>query len=198
MQRVPINPEAIELLSQIAQGPIDRERITEADIFLACLVWVLLGTLFVDGKIERRETQLLQAVLARLIEPDSDRDRFIQAILKGIHQKKLARRLEDLPVLSASLSVAEKLLLVGFGCQMSSADGTIHLKERQYLGAIASYLQVNHTYVKVLEARFGGSEAIDDRALREVCDLLDPDRFPSPHSVFVKAARYLRELLLAH
>ena len=198
MQRVPIDPEAIELLSQIAQGQLDRERITEADIFLACLVWVLLGTLFVDGKIESRETQLLQAVLDRLIEPDSDRDRFIQAILKGIHQKKLARRLEDLPVLSASLSVAEKLLIVGFGCQMSSADGTIHLKERQYLGAIASHLQVNYTYLRVLEAKFGASEEIDDRAFREVCDLLDPDRFPSPHSVFVKAARYLRELLLAH
>ncbi|MBE9039183.1 TerB family tellurite resistance protein [Oscillatoriales cyanobacterium LEGE 11467] len=198
MQRVPINPEAIELLGQIAGSQLDREGVTGTDIFSACLVWVLLGTLFVDGKLEERETQQLQTVLDRIIDPKSDRSSFIQAVLQGIRQKKIDRKPEDLRILSASLSVAEKLLLVGFSCQMSSVDGQIHLKERQYVGAIASYLQVNDKYVAVFEANFGVSEAADDRALKEVYDLLDPTRFPSPDSVLVEAARYLREHLLAN
>ncbi|MDY6940665.1 MAG: hypothetical protein SWY16_23780 [Cyanobacteriota bacterium] len=195
MQRVPMSPEAIELLSKMTGSRFERESIARSDLFLACSIWVMLGTLFVDGTIENRETQQLQLVLDRLIETDLDLRQFSRAVLQGIRQHKIYQRPEKLPILGAYLSVGEKLLLLGFGCQMSGIDGKIHLKERQYLGTIASYLQVNYSYFAILEATFLGTQVSDDRALAEVYDLLDPTRFPSPDAVSVAAARYLREYL---
>ncbi|MGB5900569.1 MAG: hypothetical protein WBG66_20430, partial [Geitlerinemataceae cyanobacterium] len=64
-----ISFETISLFSRLTGQPLSQQNISHTDVFLAATVYVLLGTIFVDGTVEKKEKQQFQATLNRLTPP---------------------------------------------------------------------------------------------------------------------------------
>ncbi|PSB09490.1 dynamin, partial [filamentous cyanobacterium Phorm 46] len=106
-------------------------------------------------------------------------------------QHQVYKKFPVLLALTACFSEVEKLLLISFCYQMSAADGTMDDREKQYLKNIADRLGVDGRYLTVLEASFSSQSISDTAALAEVHSLLDPARFQSLDSLFVRAASHI-------
>jgi tRNA U34 5-carboxymethylaminomethyl modifying GTPase MnmE/TrmE len=107
---------------------------------------------------------------------------------KGILQNQVYKKLNELQTLTAPLSESERLLLIGFGYEMSAADGEMDAREKKYLEVIANRLGINLRHLAVLEAGFTHQGTVETAALDEVQFLLDPARFQELDTIFVKAA----------
>ena len=187
--------EAVDLLSRITEKNLSERDVTPPVIFLASLVTVLLGVIFIDGKVAEEEKKTLLATLYRFSTPDSEVRKLTHLIIKGVKENQLYRKSADLLTLTASLTESQRLLLIGFGYEMSAADGEMDSCEKKYLEMLAKRLNINPQHLAVFEAAFTHQTNLDSAALEEVRFLLEPVRFQELDTVFVKAARDILAIL---
>ncbi|MGI2904050.1 dynamin family protein [Tolypothrix sp. VBCCA 56010] len=183
-----VNPQIVDLLSRISGQKLTQRELTPPVIFLANLVTILLGIIFVDGIVAESEKQRLLTTLYRFSTPESDVRRLTHLMIKGIKENHIYKNLNDLLTVSIPLSDSEKFLLIAFGYQMSVADGEMDFREKQYMEIVAQKLGINQKYLAVLEAGFTNQNLVDSIALDEVRLLLDPSQFHNLDLMFVKAA----------
>ncbi len=188
MNTVVVGSEAVDLLSRITGQKLSQRDLTPPVTFLAALITVILGVVFADGTVTDTEKQRLQVTLNRFNLPHAGMRQLAKLMLRGVQQQKVYRNMDDLLTLTAPLSEAERLLLIGFSYEMSAADGAIAPPEKNYLEAIANRLGINRRHLAVLEARFSNQVTVEPAALDEVRFLLDAAQFQSLDAVFVKAA----------
>lgn len=191
-----IGAETVDLLSRITGQKLSQRHLTPPVIFLVALVTVLLGVIYIDGVATDEEKQRLQRTLSRLI-PAGGMRQLAQLMVKGVGQQQVYRKTSELMALMAPLSRSQRLLVVGFGYQMSAADGDMDAREKKYLQVIADRLGIDPRYLAVLEASFSHQGGIDSTALNEVQSLLDPARFHELDTIFVKAASDMVAILPA-
>lgn len=187
--------ETVSLFSRLTGQPLNQEDISHTDVFLAATVYVLLGTIFVDGTVEKKEKQQFQATLNRLTPPGCSLSEQNQLILRGIHADEIYKNKEDLQSIASSLSVAEKLLILSLGYQMSASDGKMTPKEVQFLEKVGKFLEISPDYLAILESSFQQQEVKDKPGLEKVRNLLDPAQFLSLAPVLVDAATYIQDCL---
>ncbi|BAZ28366.1 dynamin family protein [Cylindrospermum sp. NIES-4074] len=183
-----INSQTVELLSRITGQNLSKRDITPQVIFLASLVTVLLGVIFVDGTVAEQEKQRLLKILYRFSLPESGVRRLTHLIIKGVKDNQIYKKNNDLLTLTAPLSESEKLLLIGFGYEISAADGEMDSREKKYLEIAAQNLGIKSQHLAVLETGFTHQGNIDSNALNEVHFLLNPARFHELDFIFVQAA----------
>ncbi|WP_414571804.1 dynamin family protein [Nostoc sp. CCY 9925] len=183
-----VSSQTVELLSQITGQKLTQKDLTPPVIFLANLVTVLLGVIFVDGIVAESEKQRLLTTLYRFSIPESDVRRLTHLMIKGVKENQVYKQVNNLLALAAPLSESEKLLLISFGYEMSTADGEIDSGEKKYLEIIAKHLDIKPQYLAVLEAGFNHQLNVDTAALDEVHFLLNSARFQELDTIFVKAA----------
>ncbi|HEY9632139.1 MAG TPA: dynamin family protein [Coleofasciculaceae cyanobacterium] len=183
-----VGSEAVDLLSRITGQKLSQQDLTPPVIFLTDLVIVLLGVMFVDGSVTDEEKQRWQKTINRFIPPQGNGRQLTQLLSKGIRQNQVYKKLNELQTLTAPLSESERLLLIGFGYEMSAADGDMDAREKKYLEAIANRLGINPRHLAVLEAGFTHQGTVETAALDEVQFLLAPARFQELETIFVKAA----------
>lgn len=188
MNTVLVESEAVDLLSRITGQKLSQRDINTYVIFLAALITVLLGVTVADNTVTDEEKQRWQKTINRFIPPEGNVRQLTQLMSKGVRQNQVYKKLNELLILTASLSESEKLLLISFGYEMSAADGEMDSREKKYLEIVANHLEINPQYLAVLEAGFSHKGTIDPAALNEVQFLLDPARFQSLDTLFVKAA----------
>ncbi len=192
-----ISLQTVELVSLLTGKKLRQEDITPPVLFLAGLVTVLLGVIHADGTVDAEEIQHLRTTLTELIPANNSLRQLVMLMVKSVREQQVYKKLTVLLALTACFSEEEKLLLISFGYQMSAADGTIDKREKQYLTLIADRLGVDARYLTVLEASFSSQTISDTAALAEVHSLLDPARFQSLDSMFVRAASHIIEHLRA-
>jgi uncharacterized tellurite resistance protein B-like protein/GTPase Era involved in 16S rRNA processing len=192
-----VTSETVDLLSRITGQKLSQRDITPQVLFLASLVTVLMGVIFVDGTVEEQEKQRLLKILYRFSLPESDVRRLTHLMIKGVKEHQTYKKIQYLLKLTSPLSESEKILLIGFGYQISIADGEIDVREKQYLEIVAKNLGVKSEYLEVFEIAFTHQENFDTNALNEVHFLLDPSRFQELDIVFVKAASDMLAILPA-
>ncbi len=192
-----ISSQTVELVSLLTGQNLRKKDITPPLLFLAGLVTVLLGVIHADGTVSAEETQRLRAILTELIPANNSLRQLVMPMVKGVRDRQVYKKLQELLALTACFSEEEKLLLISFGYQMSAADGTIDDREKQYLTIIANRLGIEGRYLTVLEASFSSQAISDTAALAEVHSLLDPAQFQSLDSLFVRAASHIIEHLPA-
>ncbi|MEG5174168.1 dynamin family protein [Microcoleus sp. B3-D7] len=186
-----ISPQTVELISRLTGQSLRKEDINPPVLFLAGLVTVLLGVIHADGTVGAEEIQALRATLTELIPANNSLRQLVMAMVKGVRDQQVYKKLTALLALTACFSEEEKLLLISFGYQMSAADGTIDKREKEYLTIIANKLAIEGRFLTVLEASFSSQAISDTAALAEVHSLLDPARFQSLDSLFVRAASHI-------
>lgn len=192
-----VNSQTVELLSQITGQKLTPKNLTPPVIFLANLVTVLLGVIFVDGTVAESEKQRLLTTLYRFSIPESDVRKLTHLMIKGVKENQVYKQINSLLALAAPLSESEKLLLIGFGYEMSAADGEIDPHEKKYLESLAKHLGIKPQHLVVLEAGFTHQQNAEAIPLNEVHFLLDPARFQELDTIFVKAASDVMALLPA-
>ncbi|MEG4119331.1 dynamin family protein [Microcoleus sp. N9_B4] len=192
-----ISSQTVELVSRLTGQNLRKEDITPPILFLAGLVTVLLGVINADGTFGAEEKQQLATTLKELIPANNSLQKLVMPMLKSVTQHQVYKKFPVLLALTACFSEVEKLLLISFGYQMSAADGTMDDREKQYLQIIANRLGIDGRYLTVLEASFSSQTIRDTTALAEVHSLLDPARFQSLDSLFVRAASHIIEHLPA-
>jgi uncharacterized tellurite resistance protein B-like protein/GTPase SAR1 family protein len=190
-----ISPKTVELVSRLTGQRLRQEDISPPVLFLGGLVTVLLGVIYADGTVGAEETQRLRATLTELIPANNSLRQLVMAMVKGVRDQQVYKKLTELLALTSCFSEEEKLLLISFGYQMSAADGTIEEREKQYLKIIANRLGIDARFLTVLEASFSSQAIGDTAALAEVHSLLDPAQFQSLDSLFVRAASHIIEHL---
>ncbi|MEG4997544.1 dynamin family protein [Microcoleus sp. B4-D4] len=186
-----ISSQTVELVSRLTGQNLRKEDITPPILFLAALITVLLGVINADGTFGAEEKQQLATTLKELIPANNSLQKLVMPMLKSVTQHQVYKRFPVLLALTACFSEVEKLLLISFGYQMSAADGTMDDREKEYLKIIASRLGIDGRYLTVLEASFSNQSISDTAALAEVHSLLDPARFQSLDSLFVRAASHI-------
>ncbi|MBD2538280.1 dynamin family protein [Coleofasciculus sp. FACHB-SPT36] len=191
-----VSSEAVDLLSRITGQKLRKQDLTPPVIFLAALITVLLGVMLLDGAVTDEEKRRWQQTLNRFI-PSEDARQLSQLMSKGVRQNQVYKKLNELLILTAPFSESERLLLIGFGYEMSAADGDMDAREKKYLEVIANRLEINPQHLAVLEAGFSHQGTVEPAALEEVQSLLDPARFHALDAVFIKAANDLLAVLPA-
>ncbi|MEG4047217.1 dynamin family protein [Microcoleus sp. Pol17_C1] len=192
-----ISPQTVELISRLTGQNLRKEDITPPVLFLAGLVTVLLGVIHADGTVSAEETQRLRTTFTELIPANNNLRPLVMPMVKSVREQQVYKKLTALLALTACFSEEEKLLLISFGYQMSAADGTIDKREKEYLTIVANKLGIEGRFLTVLEASFSSQAISDTAALAEVHSLLDPARFQSIDSLFVRAASHIIEHLPA-
>ena len=190
-----ISPKTFELVSRLTGQRLRQEDISPPVLFLGGLVTVLLGVIYADGTVGAEETQRLRATLTELIPANNSLRQLVMAMVKGVRDQQVYKKLTELLALTSGFSEEEKLLLISFGYQMSAADGTIDKREKEYLKIIANRLGIDARFLTVLETSFSNQAISDTAALAEVHSLLDPAQFQSLDSLFVRAASHIIEHL---
>ena len=192
-----VDPKAVELLSRITGKKLEAREITQPVLFLAALIAVLLGVMFADQKVTEEEKQRWQKTITRFIAAESNVRQLAQLLSKGLREQKVYAHPGEMLLLLLPFSESERLLLVGFGYEMSAADGAIDEAEKQYLRQVAIAAGLKPGYVEALEAGFTQQVVLDLAALAEVRFLLDPARFHALDTLFVQAASELLSTLPA-
>ncbi|MFN6464473.1 MAG: dynamin family protein [Nostoc sp. DedVER02] len=190
-----VSSQAVELLSQITGQKLTKKNLTPPVIFMANLVTVLLGVIFVDGTVAESEKQRLLTTLYRFSNPESDVRKLTHLMIKGVKDNQVYKQVNNLLALAAPLSESEKLLLISFGYEMSAADGEIDSCEKKYLEIVAKHLGILPQHLAVVEAGFTHQENVEATALNEVHFLLNPACFQELDTIFVKAASDILALL---
>lgn len=183
-----VDSKIVELLSQITGQKLTQKNLTPPVIFLANLVTVLLGVIFVDGIVAESEKQRLLTTLYRFSIPESDVRRLTHLMIKGVKENQVYKQVNNLLALAAPLSESEKLLLISFGYEMSAVDDEIDSREKKYLEILANHLGIKAQNLAVLEAGFTHQSNVELATLNEVYFLLNPARFQELDTIFVKAA----------
>jgi uncharacterized tellurite resistance protein B-like protein/GTPase SAR1 family protein len=186
-----ISPKTVELVSRLTGQRLRQEDISPPVLFLGGLVTVLLGVIYADGTVGAEETQRLRATLTELIPANNSLRQLVMAMVKGVRDQQVYKKMQELLALTACFSEEDKLLLISFGYQMSAADGTMDDSEKEYLILIGNTLEIDSRYLAVLAASFSNQASADTAALAEVHRLLEPAQFQSLDSMFVRAASHI-------
>ncbi|VXD16861.1 conserved hypothetical protein [Planktothrix serta PCC 8927] len=192
-----INSESLALLSRMAGQELQKKDATPAVVFMASLLCVLMGVIYQDGKITPQERERWQTNLTRLIPPNSNLKKLVPIFTKHILFLRIYKNFNDLLLLMSTLSDSEKLLLIGFGYQMSASDGEIELREKDYLENLADQINIDSRHIQIFESAFSDLVIEDQEALIEVHSLLDPAQFQLLDNIFVLAAKNIIEVLPA-
>ncbi|MEL0587889.1 MAG: dynamin family protein [Planktothrix rubescens PR222] len=192
-----INSESLALLSRMAGQELQKKDATPAVVFMASLLCVLMGVIYQDGKITPEERERWQTNLTRLIPPNSNLKKLVPIFTKHILFFRIYNNFNDLFLLMSTLSDSEKLLLIGFGYQMSASDGEIELREKDYLENLANQINIDSRHIQIFESAFTDLIIEDQEALGEVHSLLDPAQFQLLDNIFVLAAKNIVEILPA-
>jgi uncharacterized tellurite resistance protein B-like protein len=195
MDRSRVEAETVDLISKITDKDLALKDLSPPVIFLASLVTVLLGVIYADLQVKDEEKLRLNEILDRFIPRESDVRRLTHLMIKGIKQREIYTDSAQWQVLISPLSDVERLLLIGLGYEMSAADGHIEIHEQEYLDQVANFLKIESRYLHVLAMSFGDRGNVDQTALDEVRNLLDPARFHQLEPVFVSAASQLLNAL---
>ncbi len=196
MITTPIGTETIDLLSRITGQKLSQRDITPQLVFLATLVTILSGVIYTDIMVTEEEKQRLEKTLNQFVPAGDDLHQLMQLTMKGVGQHKIYTNVKELmPLMASSLSKAQRLLIIGFGYEISAADGNMDITEKKYLQIAANRLGIEPKHLAVLEASFSNAEDIDQEDLAEVQSLLDAARFHELDTLFVKAASDLVAML---
>ncbi|MEG4584861.1 dynamin family protein [Microcoleus sp. MOSTC5] len=190
-----ISSQTVELISLLTRQKLRKEDISPPMLFLAGLVTVLVGVIYADGTVGAEETQRLSTTMTALIPANNSLRPLVKPMVKAVRYQEIYKKMHELLALTSCFSEEEKLLLISFGYQMSAADGTMDDREKEYLILIGNTLEIDSRYLAVLEASFSSQAISDTAALAEVHSLLDPARFQSLDSLFVRAASHIIEYL---
>jgi uncharacterized tellurite resistance protein B-like protein len=190
-----VSLEVVELLSRISGQKLRAQDVTPLVVFLTALISILRGVIIIDKVVAVEEEERLQKTLKAFVNAERDRVQLIQRILKGVAKQQVYFNPGELVTLTALFSESEKLLLIGFGYEMSAADGDFDVREQMYLQSIGNRLGIEPRHMAVLDAVFSKEGNIDPEAFAEVQVLLDPHEFENHNPVFVKAANHLSSLL---
>jgi uncharacterized tellurite resistance protein B-like protein len=186
-----VNADTINLLSRITSKKLQAQDLTPALLFLAALLTVLLGVIFADTAVVYREEQRLQGMLDSLVPTDEDMKQMTQFMIGGIDWHHVYINPIDWLTLTAPLSYAERLLLLGLGYEMSRVDDNVDPREVTYLQEVGHRLEIANRHLVVLEYSFAGGNPPQPSALDEVRQLLDPQQFMVLGSTFVNVSRDL-------
>jgi uncharacterized tellurite resistance protein B-like protein len=191
-----VSLEAVDLLSHLTKKKLTKSDITRVVMFLSALLTITWGVIIADGVQQEEEKRLLSKTIKRLIpQKSNDVRELMEILLNSIPQSTVYQNPQEWLKLTASLSEAEKVLMMSFSYEMSAADGQISIDERKYLQDIAKLLGIEPRYAAVLEAGFSG-EGIDDTVTFEkLQSLIHPDKFQDMDKVFVDAAKYILDTL---
>ena len=186
-----ITPKAVELLSRIIGERLDTQNVTSPLPFLTALITILLGVMFADQAVTEEEKQRWQKTLNRFIPAEGNLRQLAKLLSKGVREQKVYANSQEVLTLLQPFSESKKLLIIGFGYEMSAADGSIDESEKKYLQRVAALVGLKPSHVEVLEAGFTKQPIADLGALAEVRSLLDPARFHELDTLFVEAANDL-------
>ena len=186
-----ITPKAVELLSRIIGERLDTQNVTSPLPFLTALITILLGVMFADQAVTEEEKQRWQKTLNRFIPAEGNLRQLAKLLSKGVREQKVYANSQEVLTLLQPFSESKKLLIIGFGYEMSAADGSIDESEKKYLQRVAALMELKPSHVEVLEAGFTKQPIADLGALAEVRSLLDPARFHELDTLFVEAANDL-------
>ncbi|EDX84577.1 Dynamin family protein [Synechococcus sp. PCC 7335] len=121
----------------------------------------------------------------------------ISQMLKGVQRHKIYARPNAISCLMSTLSVSEKLIILGFGSRLAISDGYAAVKERQYLNTVASTIDVPAQQLKALSSCISGKQSeVDQDVVEELRCLLDPQRFQNIDAAIVNAASFLSSRFL--
>ena len=190
-----INPDYLALLSRMAGQELRQKDATPPVVFMASLLCLMMGVIYQDGTITAQERERWQINIDRLVPANSDFRKLVSLFTKHLLFFKLYNQFSNLLLLTSPLSDSEKLLLLGFGYQMSASDGDIELNEKNYLEDLATKINIDFRYIQTFESGFINKEVEDQEALTEVHNLLDPAQFQSLDNIFVLAAKNILESL---
>ncbi|CAN5794193.1 hypothetical protein BH23CYA1_BH23CYA1_07110 [soil metagenome] len=187
-----------DILTQITGQKVLDRHLTPRVMFLSAMTTVLVGVAYADGQLADREKLYLQKVLSQFASPESSLGKMISLMLKGIRKHEIYNRLDAISCLTDSLSVSEKLIILGFGHRLAIADGCAEVQERKYLNTVASVIDVPAHQVKALLSCLDGKRAeVKQEAVEELRWLLDPQRFQNIDAAIVNAASFLSSKFLA-
>lgn len=186
MDSIPVNSETLELLSRITGKKMEPQDATPPLIFLSALITILVGVMFVDGTVTATEKQRWQTTLHKFISSQHGYPQLAQQITRGIQEHQIYRESPHFSLLTASLTLPERFLLIALGYEMSAADGEIDSREKKYLKNKALQWGIRAELLEVLEAGFIKDKKFASSDLDEVNDLLSPSRFQAIESLFVK------------
>ncbi|MGB3401799.1 MAG: dynamin family protein [Microcoleaceae cyanobacterium] len=189
-----IQTETVNLLSDITGLKISQKDINPTILFLSALVSVLLGVIYVDQQVTDEEIQRLKITLRQFIPNKGNMAQLVKLMVKGIRKQKTYQNINDLLLLTAPFSESENLLLISLGYEMSAADGSMDIREKQYLEIIAKHLKIETKHLNTLESAFGGAVSITKEDIEKIKFLLDPVWFHDLDSVFVKAASQILKI----
>jgi GTPase Era involved in 16S rRNA processing len=189
-----IQTETVNLLSNITGLKLREKDINPTILFLAALVSVLLGVIYVDTQVTEEEVQRLKITLRQFIPNKGNMVQLVKLMVKGVRQQKTYQNIKDLLLLTTPFSESEKLLLISLGYEMSAADGSMDTREKQYLEILANHLNIKVKHLNTLESAFGGNVSIAKEDIEKVRFLLDPVWFHDLDSVFVKAASQILKI----
>jgi uncharacterized tellurite resistance protein B-like protein len=189
-----IRPEIVELISRLAGRSIQPSDLPPLTRFLAALVVVLQGVIVIDKTIEVSEERRLQQTLDRFSSPDSPLRDLIQTLLVEAQAQQIYLQPQALKTLTEDLSEAEKLLILGFGCELSAVDGVVDPREKLYLHSMAQRLGINPHYLSILEAGFAYQTVPDLKTLKQIHVLLNPAHF---RNIDLRLEQVAREILAA-
>jgi uncharacterized tellurite resistance protein B-like protein len=190
-----VEADVVTFFEEILGEKINPQDITPSIRFIAALIVILMGVMFADQTVTDEEKQHWQKTLNYFIPKDGEIRKFVQALSKGIRQAKSFAKLNSILTLTATFSPSEKLLLVGFGYQLSCADGEMDERELEYLRRVAKALELEELHIQTLEAILTERSQYDAQALAGLRFLLDPARFHELELVFVNVASELLEML---
>lgn len=188
------SPNLADMLQLALGEPIQDDEIDDSICFLAAIVLVLVGTIYVDGEIDDEEKQHFYRVLRQFF-PKERFGELTQKVVQGTLKHKLFRQTTAFQLCTESFSISERLLVVSFGYQISASDGEMHAKELKYLQKIGQLLNLEIRYLSIFERGFLGLPIEDQLSLQQVRHWLDPVRFQALDTVFVEAASFMEEHL---
>jgi uncharacterized tellurite resistance protein B-like protein len=184
-----IDDKVVTLLEDMTEQSLTSQDITPTVLFLSALIAILSGVIVIDGVVAPEEVERLQIILNSFVPPETKVNQLMQKMIQGVEHHQLYLNPGALLMLVHTLSLSQRLMLMGLGYEMAAADGSVDARERMYLQAIAHRLQIPTHYRLVLETGFtrDGSQSID--ALKEVANYLAPHLFQALDPVFVDIAR---------
>ena len=187
-----------EILTQITGQQVLERHLTPRIMFLSAVTTVLVGVAYADGQLAEEEKSYLQEVLNQLVSSRSGMRKLTSLMLKGIRKDKTYTRLDAISCLTDSLSVSEKLIILGFGYRLAITDGHAETQERQYLDTVASAIDVPAQQVEALFSCLEDKQSeVSSEAIEELRWLLDPQRFQNIDAAIVNAASSLSSKFLA-
>ncbi len=181
-----------EILTQITGQQIQSHHLTPRVMFLSSLSTVLVGVTYADEKVADEEKLYIQKILSQFAVPESINSNLVKVMIQGIRKHRTYLHSGALKRLAQTLSPSEKLLVVGLGCKLATADGSVGESEKQYLCKITQAISVPNEHLNVLLSCLA-NDGVNSHwdSIEELRYLLDPQRFQNIDLGLVKVASYI-------